>query len=359
MAFDTASSALPEEPILQIAIIGGSFVVFLTVCLLVMIGILRYRSEWRKRRERKLTDTWQPVFFHAVENLPFQVPVLPGLHQQIVLALWLRVAEWVTGDARLRLKRLGRELGLDQFARTLLRNYRLRDKLLAILALGRMGCNEAWGEIAAAVRDPHPVLSLLAVRSLLQMDPKRAAPILMYEMGFREDWPIRNLVAALSEIDTEQLVPDLLSALRMAREAQLPRLLRVAEMVRSDELWMLLVPLLDPEQPEETLIAALKAVKDSRNLQMVRSLVAHPAWPVRTQVAATLGGMGCLEDCERLQALLTDRQWWVRYRAAHALVSLPAITRPQLLEIHRGLEDRFAAEILEQALAESAKRRLS
>lgn len=359
MPFATASSALPTEPVLRIAVIGGSLVVVLTACLLITIAVLRYHAEWQKKRDQKLTDTWQPIFFHALENMPFQIPELPTFHRQYVLVLWIRITELVLGDAQVRLKKLAGTLGLDEFAKGLILRSRISDRMIATLALGRMGCNEAWGEIASAVRDPHPVLSFLAVRSLLQIDPKRAAPILMYEMGFREDWPIRNIVAALSEIDTELLVPDLLNALRMAREAQLSRLLRVAEMVHSDEIWTLLIPLLDPEQPSEVLVAALKAVKDPRNLGMARALASHPEWPVRTQVAATLGRMGLAQDVDLLTQLLTDPQWWVRYRAANALVSIPAITRPQLHDVHRGLQDRFAAEVLEQALAESAKRRIS
>ena len=357
--YATVFNVLPGEPVLRIAVLGGSFVVFLTVCLLVMIALLRYKAAWLKRRDQKLTETWQPVFFHALENLPFQKPVLPLLHRKSVLVLWVRITELVVGEARQRLKKLAAELGLDQYARDLLHHSKISDRLLATVALGRMGYYEAWGEIASAVRDPHPVLSLLAVRSLLQIDPKRAAPILMVEMGSRDDWPVRNIVAALSEIDTDLLLLDLLSSLRMAREAQLPRLLRVAEMVHSEDLWGLLTPLLDPEQPAEILIAALKVVKDNQNLEMVRALSEHPSWPVRTQVAATLGRIGLAEDADLLTRLLADPQWWVRYRAATALVGIPAITRPKLHEIHRGLKDHFAAEVLEQALAESAKRRIT
>ncbi|MEY4592753.1 MAG: hypothetical protein RIR18_1648, partial [Pseudomonadota bacterium] len=313
----------------------------------------------RQAAEQRLTALWQPVFFHVLENIPIQLPAISAANRSKILVIWIHMTELVTGEARQRLRQLALDLEFDRTAGSMLGNHRMRDRLIATVALGRLQSNLFWGELAALVRDPHPVLSLLAVRSLLQIDPKRAAPILMYEMTFREDWPIRNVVAALSEIDTAALAPDILSSLRMAREESLPRLLRVAEMIDSDDLWTLLIGLLDAHQPSEILIAALKATRDPRNLDMVRALVAHPDWPVRAQVAATLGRLGLAEDYELLKSMLNNTQWWVRYRAATALVSIPAIPRPQLITLCENLEDHFASDILKQALAESAKRRLA
>jgi hypothetical protein len=46
----------------------------------------------------------------------------------------------------------------------------------------------------------------------------------------------------------------------------------------------------------------------------------------------------------------------VRYRAAEALLELPALTRADLDALRASLTDRFAADMLSQALAESATR---
>ena len=55
---------------------------------------------------------------------------------------------------------------------------------------------------------------------------------------------------------------------------------------------------------------------------------------------------------ERLCRALSDPQWWVRYRAAQALCALPRADLAKLQALTQQLTDRFAADILRQALAE-------
>jgi len=74
---------------------------------------------------------------------------------------------------------------------------------------------------------------------------------------------------------------------------------------------------------------------------------------VRVQAARALGRVGERSDAERLVALLGDAQWWVRYRAAQALLELPALSRADLDALRASLTDRFAADMLSQAMAES------
>jgi HEAT repeat protein len=70
------------------------------------------------------------------------------------------------------------------------------------------------------------------------------------------------------------------------------------------------------------------------------------------QAAKALGRIGGRADVERLVALLADREWWVRYRAAQALVELPWLKRADLDALRASLEDRFAADMLAQVMAE-------
>ena len=51
--------------------------------------------------------------------------------------------------------------------------------------------------------------------------------------------------------------------------------------------------------------------------------------------------------------MLGDRHWWVRYQAARALIALPFTSLAELDIIRAGLSDRFAADMLGQAIAEA------
>lgn len=357
MDFVTGFDFLPGDPLLRAAVLSGLLIAALTACLLVAILAVRLHAATRTAREAALQRRWLPRLLAAQADAATALPTLRRGERRAVLVLWIHLCELVRGRARDRFRALALRLGLDAVARRLFSQSALRDRLIGIAALGRLGCNDCWGELAETVRQPDPVLSFVAVRALLQIDPRRAAPLLMTEMTRRSDWPMRSIVAAVTEVDPSLLAADLATALRMARHDQLPRLLAVAEMASGDDVAALLLPLLDEKQPPEILIGALKATRDGRAGEMVRALVGHEDWRVRVQVAAALGRFGRVEDVDRLVGLLSDRQWWVRYRAAHALADMAALPTERLRALCAGLADAYAKEILTQALAESALRR--
>jgi HEAT repeat protein len=84
----------------------------------------------------------------------------------------------------------------------------------------------------------------------------------------------------------------------------------------------------------------------------VRARLADVDWQVRVQAVKALGRIGDRSDTARLALLLADREWWVRYRAAQALVELPWMKRADLDALRASLEDRYAADMLAQVVAE-------
>jgi HEAT repeat protein len=50
--------------------------------------------------------------------------------------------------------------------------------------------------------------------------------------------------------------------------------------------------------------------------------------------------------------LLSDKEWWVRYRAAQALSRLPSMRSPRLKSIQAKQRDPFARDMLAQVIAE-------
>ncbi len=103
----------------------------------------------------------------------------------------------------------------------------------------------------------------------------------------------------------------------------------------------------------EVLIAALRIAADPRLRSFVLNLARHENWRVRMQAARTLGRIGQPNDIVTLIDLLSDREWWVRYRTAQALASLPFLDRTQLQALADAAADRFAGDMLRQVLAET------
>ena len=54
----------------------------------------------------------------------------------------------------------------------------------------------------------------------------------------------------------------------------------------------------------------------------------------------------------RLIPLLADAEWWVRYRAAQSLVAIPFLSMAEIELLRNNLSDRFARDMLSQAIAE-------
>jgi len=115
----------------------------------------------------------------------------------------------------------------------------------------------------------------------------------------------------------------------------------------------ILLPFMQASQPIDLVIGAMRLVKVPDGLQAIRQLAQHPAWQVRNQVCVTLARMGDASDLPLLTQLLMDSQWWVRYRAAQALVGLPFIDRETLKTIIAALPDRYARDMAQQVFAES------
>jgi HEAT repeat protein len=65
---------------------------------------------------------------------------------------------------------------------------------------------------------------------------------------------------------------------------------------------------------------------------------------VRAQAARALGALRVVDAVEPLARAVTDRAWWVRYRAALALAQVGGTARAALLAIADG-EDALARDM--------------
>jgi len=66
----------------------------------------------------------------------------------------------------------------------------------------------------------------------------------------------------------------------------------------------------------------------------------------------TLALLGSREDVPKLLQLLGHKEWWIRYRAARALVMLPDMKPIEAELLASRHEDRYGREMLRYALSE-------
>ena len=339
------------DPILAAAFWTGIGALLLTLLLGLEILRLRIFLRARQRRETRTLARWRPILNAAiVGDSPPQLPKLATAERLHFIKLWVHLQASLRGEAGAALNAIAARLGLDVEARAMLGRRARTERLLAALMLGHLGDRQAWPQLLRLAGMDDPTLSLTALWALVRIDPQAAAEYLTPLFIEREDWAMSHVAGILQQAGAP-VVAVLAGMLPRLGLERLPRALRIAEALRVE---------LPPEPLAAALAsgdvavvtAALRIVNTPLLQDAVRARLQDEDWQVRVQAAKALGRIGDPGDVERMVLLLADREWWVRYRAAQALVELPWLKRADLSALHAGLEDRYAADMLAQVLAE-------
>lgn len=344
-------SRLPSDLYLLIAFWTGVGALLLTLLIALQIVYLRVAARCLKRREQALTARWRPALNAAIVGVSERaLPDLRAAERILFLKLWVHLHQSVRGEASAGLNEVARRLGCDVHARQLLRRGNRAERLLAILALGHMRDSAAWDDLLAVVRGRDGAASVHALSALVQVDAARAARALAPLLLRREDWAMSQLANILQDARAEW-EPVLAEAVARTDLERLPHALRLLAALRLSLPVAQLRELLG-HPVAEVVSCALRLAATPDVLDEVRRQLGHGDWRVRVQAARTLGQLGDRSDIGRLGRLLGDPQWWVRYRAAQALLGLPFLTAEDIAAFQLEGMDRYALDMLKQVRAE-------
>lgn len=319
--------------------------------------MLRFATLRRGRRRRGVVACWRDVFTAAMlsarEARERELPRCARSERGYVLEEWNSARAAVEGEAVANLVAVAGRIGLDAWARAMLRRRRLGSKLVAIQTLGHLGDASEWSTLAALAEHPNTALSATAALALVQIDVREGLPLVMTQVVARTDWPPTSVSRILKTAGAARITQPLCNAILTSDAATSVRLLRYAELARTETVDQLVELLLRERDEPAVLAAALSAASSQSAVPRLASLACHEAWYVRVQAANVIGRVGDERDVPLLEGLLADAVWWVRYRAAQALVSLPFLGPNRLRQIRNRQTDRFAADIMQQAMAET------
>jgi HEAT repeat protein len=324
--------------------------------LAVQVFLLRVLRGRRERRREAIRTRWEPAILDAVagEAIP-GVPRLRRGEREGFLLLWNRVQETVAGPVRDRLADLARRAGADAPLRRWLRRPGVRRKLLAIQTAGNLRDERSLKPLLRLLGDRRPFVALCAARALGQIDPALTGSAVVPLVAERPDWPFARLAQLLKAAGPANSSAALARAALAAPTPTRPRMARLlAEAEAVDALPVLrkFLDWTDEEECESACLQALARFRDPADTPRYRSRLGHPSWTVRMHAAAALGPVGLPEDGKALLALLEDPEWWVRYRAARALLQLPGTDRARVEALREAAPAGPAREALHQVLAE-------
>ena len=345
--FDSASQA---AAIAALAALAATALLFLYALGLRISHILHARLRLR------LQLTWWPVLADAAVSLEYaQCATLPRLadrHRPEILRQWCTFRNSVRGASSESLNILARRTGLLALARTGLDQRALGSKLMAVQAIGLLQDQHSWSAIMALLDHQSVAMSVTAATALVDIDAPHAIPVVLPFVCRNDHWPRTQVARFLANAGADVVSGPLCAAITNGSDDVAARLLRYSDCIASGDLNKLVQRLLHERRDPNLLAAALKAARALNCADTVIALTRHKVWFVRMQAASVLGQFGT-QDCIRaLEPLMSDPEWWVRYRAAQAIVALPFLGPHALRRLRDRQRDRFARDMLQQALAE-------
>lgn len=327
----------------------------LTLLQLLYILLLRGWLWLMERRRQRLWQLWRPLCMNAAGGLAPSVPplYLSNSNWLPFFQLWHHYLLNVGGEAPDNLQRLGRSMGLHHIVIKILnRAPSDRELIAATVAAGWLRDMRAWEPLLQRLHDEDPARSFFAARALTRIDTRSALREVIPLLAARPDWP-RHLVAGLLlEAGPVMVSPPLLNAILNTSQEQVTALVRYLSFADDSTINIVLQRYMFKGQNHELLCACLKAARSPKVLSLVRNCLCDAHWEVRVEAANALCRLGDGSDVASLQPLLSDQQWWVRYRAAQAIGELLHRDKAQMTLIHQAQTDRYAADMLMQVMAE-------
>lgn len=340
-----------SDPVVRLAFWIGVLVILLTSALALLLVWMRRMLIKRLAWQKHFLSVWRNILIESLENTPTS---LPSIHKQdwlLLFNLWNLMHDFLRGEASEKLNQFARLTDMDQVARRWLKKPRVRDRLIAVITLGRLRDQQAWPSLCEIMRGKHSTLSLAAARALIQIDPNAALPIILPAILDRQDWPPSRIASFLGQASS-RMTHQLADATLQTVSKRAPGVLRHLLESGYNKLFNI-ADALHHSQNDEIISACLQSVSNPADLPSVRHYARHANWRLRVQAANALGRIGTRLDIPLLTGLLSDPQWWVRYRAAQAITRLPSVDDASLQKMQTQLEDPYARDILRQAIAES------
>ncbi len=339
-----------SDPVLRVALWSGVVATLLTAIVALIIVLLRMALLREERRWQAFVAQWRPrLLALVIAPSTAPLPALPAGDRRRFLRLWVYLHESVRGESADRLNAAARELALDRVARGMLSAGSRPARLQAVLALGHLRDPAAWEPLLRLAALQDPLLSINAVRALVQIDPLRAAETLTPAVLQRDDWDVARLATFMADArdafglmlarQLPGLRPPVLSrALRLARalRVNLPTasLHRLLQQLTEPSVVCELLPLLHGPEWHDAVLRALQ----------------HPHAGVRVQALRAMARIAVPADLPRLSALLQDADAAVRLASARTLVDLPFLADSELQAL--AVPGSAAHEAMGHALAE-------
>lgn len=343
---------LDSDIALRIGIALVEVIVLLCAVIFFYTIFLRITLVYHARNKQKLINTWRPILTSAIAEIPETLPTLNTRFVEDFILEWNSLYDKVSGDCHENLTILARQLNIHKFASKMLISVHPKTRLLGVITLGNMKINSAWPILKSMASSDISVLSLAAFRALVNIDSHLALEQMFPMIMQRKDWPPTLVARVLKGTRSSEICQLLFEACEHAELSRLPGLVSYVHALNCPNSTQLFKQVLKRNVDDRVISMFLQEVSDPSALELVKHYLDSPIWHIRVHAVGALGRIASVEEIPLLEKMLSDGKWWVRYRAAQALVGLPFVKATYLESLLEKLKDRFAQDILRQAMVE-------
>lgn len=333
----------------------------MTVSLTILLVVVRIRNTASRKHRETLVSRWRNTFKTAYTEEPEPDP-LPQIGVRdgfTVLQLFVQFHDIREKDRPRahevfpRLDAMAARCGVDELALRYLEKGDDPEKLLALNVLGHIRDRRAFDRAVALVDEEGPELSRAAAQCAMRIEP-RFIGVLLNLVRDRDDWVRSRVEAMLKEIPQVDLDPAMREAVENAEDAAKPRLLDYLRFCTPTKARVICKDVLDSARDPETIAAALRSLAPlagDNDHGLALQFCAHEKAIVLLSALRVLRKCVRYDDRELLANLCAHRDYWVRLRAAEAVVQLYGETglTQEFMEEH---PDRYAKDAIRQAIAE-------
>lgn len=346
-----------ESTIVRLAIFVGIGALSLTLLFLLLAIWVRGLITRRGDRRRRVEDAWFPLMLRALREAVVEPPRLRRRDRAPVLALWNRLAAGIEGEAVNRLRDFARAAGFEEAARHVVATGAPAERLVGATFLGvqqDLGGVPSLMDLTAAAP---LVVRAEAARALIRIDPEAGPGTVVPLVARWDDCHPAVAVAVLKDapahVVSVAVAEEAIGATEAPRQARLVELLGTIRGPAGLEAVRRILPTSADAEVVSKCLAVIREHRRPEDAELVRPFLHHPAAFVRVQAVAALGRLQGEGDEWRVAACLGDSDWWVRHRAAGALVASPRVSLRFVRLLAAVHPDRYARGAIQQALSEA------
>lgn len=169
---------ITDHTVLRAALYLGVGAFLLSILILGASLVIQRHQRQRRSSRASYLNAWQSLLAakQPVERLseePFEID-----YPAVTIEAWVESAQAAGTERVSRLREFARHSKLDQVCADLLHSADLTHRLAALTALAEMEASNSWNDVVTRLEADSYFEALVAARTLLKMQPDRAAPMI-------------------------------------------------------------------------------------------------------------------------------------------------------------------------------------